>query len=181
MGGHVLVLVAVGDVAGAAGDDDLRGDETAFSLDFTGRADALPSALHELRHYDLGPFPLFLGPAGAASGLTQGYNAIVDRSVRVRTNAPAPAPTQHAAPAVLAPAEPQEDAAEPTPRDAEIIEERLQAVRAVHAGKRRRARRARHRLRRMHGDRVAFLRHRRRAARKRARNIRANWMRRHQP
>lgn len=191
VGGEMLTLVAVEDVARAVDDADLRGHDAAFCLRFDGAADALPSALHEVRHDLLGPFPLFLGPTGATRGLKQEYTAVIDRTVRVTLPRGPEAelrPPAAAPPPSAAPDEPGRDEgpaaekpSEPTARDLEIVEEREAAARAPRIRRRRRTRRARHRLRRTHAERAAFVRKRRTAARKRARKIRAGWLRRHQP
>jgi hypothetical protein len=189
--GRILTLVAVEDVAGAAVDDDLKGREDAFSLVFNGVADALVSSLYQVHHEELGPFPLFLGPTGRVRELSQEYNAIVDRTVRVkRATALAPEAPRDPAGPVARPATggardegpgPAPGPPEPSARDLEIIEAREQALRAVRARRHRRARRAHSKLRRAHADRVTFLRDRRRKAKKRARKIRAGWLRRHGP
>ena len=179
VGGHVLTLVAVEDVAGAAQTERLRGDETTFSLDFDGPADLLPSALHELHHYELGPFPLFVGPSGPVRGSAQRYNAIVDRSVQVPIGG-SPIP-QVAAPPEAPRVDGDADSGELPPREVEILDERVQAVQVRRELARRRARRARRRLRRIHADRVTFLRKQRRSARKRARSTRGRWLARHGP
>jgi hypothetical protein len=182
-GGHALTLVTVDDVEGAQFDERLRGHEAAFSLHFSGPADALPSSLYEVSNDMLGPFPLFLGPVGPARGTQQDYNAVIDRSVRVRVgSAPAGAGPQRQA---LAPPEPAKDsgrredepASEPTVRDLEIVEEREQAVRVARLRRRRRVRRARGRLRGAHANRMTFVRRQRKAAR----NIRRRWFARHAP
>lgn len=196
MGGHVLTLAAVEDVAGAEYDEALRGHQAAFSLRFTGPADALPSALHEVRHDVLGPFPLFVGPVGTAVGRTQQYHAVVDRTMRVRIAAAPESPSLNPPPPADRPPPKKEDAPEddervpgevrgdaapsaPTARDLEIVEERAVAHRDARVRRRRRTRRARHRLRRAHAERTSFLRKQRRTARKRAAKIRRGWLRRH--
>jgi hypothetical protein len=176
-GDHVLTLTAVGDVAGAHGRPELAGSDIAFSLEFDGVADALPSAIHVLEHAELGPFPLFLGPFGQAAGLRQRYGATIDRSVRLGPAPSSPRPTVDVTPD----AKPREDApapAEPTARDVAIIADRRDAVRAARRRKALRGRRAQAKLRDAYGRRARFKR-KQALARKRLRRARGGWLRRH--
>ena len=149
----------------------------------------------------LGPFPLFLGPVGNVVGRTQQYQAVVDRTIRVKVAATPeslalnpPPPPERPPPSAKedepkdddrAPGEAGGDAggdaapSPPTQRDLEILEERAVAHRDARVRRRRRTRRARHRLRRAHAERTSFLRKQRRTARKRAAKIRRGWLRRH--
>jgi hypothetical protein len=182
-GGHALTLVSVDDVAGAQFNERLRGHEAAFSLRFSGPADALPSSLYEVSNDMLGPFPLFLGPDGPAHGTEQDYNAVIDRSVRVRIGSaptgagPQPQAVPQPEPAKDAGRRDDEPASEPTVRDLEIADERERAVQAERLRRRRRVRRARRRLRGAHANRMNFVRRQRKAAR----NIRRRWLARHLP
>ena len=131
--GSVLTLTAVTDVLGALTDPSLRGHEDAFTLEFEGRADALPDDVYEVVHAQIGPFPLFLGPAAPSAGWRRRYCATVDRTVKVK-GAPSPADEggrggprrlrdggERAKGAADAP---------PSPRDEEIIAERAAAAAA---------------------------------------------------
>ncbi|HEX8206410.1 MAG TPA: hypothetical protein VF587_10160 [Solirubrobacteraceae bacterium] len=179
VGGHALTLVSVADVAGARADADLRGHDAAFSLTLTGPADVIPSALYEVHNDMLGPFPLFLGPIEEVRGTTQTYEAVIDRTIRVRTTGPAPASLiKDAAPAPSAPAHGGPDgepAPVPSARDLEIVAARERVVLVARATRRRRARHAHNRQRRAHLNRMTFVRRQRKAAR----NIRRRWLVRH--
>jgi hypothetical protein len=88
-GSATLTLAGVADLSAR----ELRGRDDAFALEFAAPASA--PLQHEtgplsLSHPRLGGFDLFVAPVDAASG-TQGYEAIVNRSVGVtRRSAPKP-------------------------------------------------------------------------------------------
>jgi hypothetical protein len=182
VGRHVLTLESVGDVAGAAHREQLRGHEAAFVLTFDGVVDMLPSGLHEVSNDMLGPFPLFLGPVGAPDGLRQTYDAVIDHTVRVKL-----APAADETLIVVAPPAPRPmpagkdagdaPAPEPTARDLEILEERERAVQVARAVRRRRVRRARRQMRSAYANRMNFVRRQRKARR----TIRRRWLARHAP
>jgi hypothetical protein len=151
--GHALTLVAVGDVQGAQFDRSLQGREDAFTLEWTGPADALDDSIHELTHPALGPFPLFLGPFGEVRGAEQSYCAVVDRTVKLG----AATPPREADPSPAPVYEPDPDVPL-SERDREIVEERLMAIQTPRVMQRRRTRRARARLRRTLDARIRFKR-----------------------
>ena len=169
-GGHVLTLTAVTDVLGALSDHSLKGHEDAFTLEFEGRADALPDDVYEVAHGQIGPFPLFLGPAGAVRGLAQTYCATVDRTVRIGDVPGAP---DQAAPVVKSDAD-----APPSPRDEAIIVERVVAAQTPRVLRRKAARRTHTKIRRAQANRVRFKR-KQRLERKRLARVRGGWLSRH--
>ncbi|MDW5594762.1 twin-arginine translocation signal domain-containing protein [Conexibacter stalactiti] len=76
-----LRLVAVEDVAGAAGRRALAGSEDAFALTLRGRP-GLAQGVHALSHQSLGAVELFLAPVGnGGDSGEQTYEIVVDRSV----------------------------------------------------------------------------------------------------
>jgi hypothetical protein len=91
-GGPSLELTAVSDLGRR-----LARRDDAFTLIFSGPADAVASGIHTLRHPRLGRFELFVSPVDRESGGR--YQVVVDRSVGVPAAPPAP-PAPAAAPAV---------------------------------------------------------------------------------
>jgi pyruvate/2-oxoglutarate dehydrogenase complex dihydrolipoamide acyltransferase (E2) component len=174
LGSHVLTLVHVGDVQGAQEDASMRDRDDAFDLEFTGQALPLQTGIHELSHELIGPFPLFIGPVGRASGGVQTYGVTVDRSVRIKLSR-APTAPQAAASAPTAVGGDEEHGGEPTPRDAAIVEQRRVELAAPAVKRRLRERRARHALRRTHANRIRF----KRQQQARMRRARGSWVKRH--
>ena len=172
VGGFVLTLTAVTDVLGAQTDPSLKGHEDAFTLEFEGRADALPDDVYEVAHAQIGPFPLFLGPAGAVRGLAQTYCATVDRTVRIGD---VPGEPDAAAPVASAMGDAD---APPSPRDEAIIAERVAAAQTPRVLRRKAARRTHTRIRRAQANRVRFKR-KQRLERKRLARVRGGWLSRH--
>ena len=172
VGGFVLTLTAVTDVLGAQTNPSLKGHEDAFTLEFEGRADALPDDVYEVAHAQIGPFPLFLGPAGAVRGLAQTYCATVDRTVRIGD-----VPGEPDAAATVASAMGDADAP-PSPRDEAIIAERVAAAQTPRVLRRKAARRTHTRIRRAQANRVRFKR-KQRLERKRLARVRGGWLSRH--
>jgi hypothetical protein len=83
VGSVQLRLLAIADVAGAAGNKSLAGSDDAFVLTFSGpRVPLLGSRTRTLGHGQLGRFELFLSPVNKPSRI-QLYEAVIDRSVRV--------------------------------------------------------------------------------------------------
>lgn len=100
VGGPVLQLTAVSDLARAASDASLRDLDEAFVLSFSGPANRpLDSEIHQLAHPELGTVSLFVTPVGQV-GSSQQYEAVVDRTVRIPGMLDAPAVTGTAADAV---------------------------------------------------------------------------------
>ncbi len=67
--GPEFTLASVDDLVRAADDPALRGHAEAFTLTFHGpQSPVLSSAIHELRHPELGGVVLFVTPVGADSG-----------------------------------------------------------------------------------------------------------------
>ncbi|HEX8123938.1 MAG TPA: hypothetical protein VF549_21995 [Solirubrobacteraceae bacterium] len=172
LGPHVLRLVHVGDVQGADLEPSMHGRDDAFDLAFDGPVLPLVSAIHELAHALLGPFPLFIGPEGPPHGGVQTYGATIDRSVRVKRPPTAPSHGSDTAPAASADAE---HPAEPTARDVAILEERRVAQQAPMVERRVRARRAHRKLRRTLDARIRF----KRKQHARMHRARTGWLKRH--
>ena len=179
VGRHVLKLTAVGDVLGALNDGRLRGHDEAFALEFAGVADALDHDIHVLSHPLIGPFPMFIGPAGAARGMAQTYAVVVDRSVRLASaivHAPKPDPSLLRPPEAPAPAAGGDGQVGPlTEVEAAILEERRITAAEPLVQRRRRARRARRRQRAAHDARMRF----KRKQRERMKRTRGGWLRHH--
>ena len=180
-GPHTLRLTSITDVLGGDSNPALRDHPEVFALEFEGPADALDHDIHVLTHPLLGPFPIFLGPVGAARGLEQTYAVIVDRSIRVKlSDAPAPDPSLVRRPPAEDPAPKAGDGGgdatgPPPPRDLEILEERRITALTPLVQRRRRARRARRKLRNAHAERIRF----KRKQRDRLTRTRSGWLRRH--
>ncbi len=105
MGSGHLRLLAVSDLAGAAGQPSLAGSQDAFALELSGPLDApLEAGIHTLHHEQLGAFQLFASPVDRPQG-DRRYEAVIDRSVGVPKSPPKP-PAPAPAPAVTAPADP---------------------------------------------------------------------------
>ena len=105
VGGRSLVLASVADPSSArAAEGWTAGDDDVFALGFAG-AVGLGAQIHELHHPALGRFQLYVGPVGAPRGGEQSYEALIDRSVKVRGDKPAPA-VRDPAPAVATGGEP---------------------------------------------------------------------------
>ncbi len=97
-----LRLLSVSDLAGAAVDPSLAGNEDAFALAFAGPLDAaLEAGAHTLSHPELGTFELFVSPVERPRR-DRRYEAVVDRSVGVPKSPPKP--TERAAGSATAPA-----------------------------------------------------------------------------
>jgi hypothetical protein len=158
VGGHLMTLAEVADLAGVSHDTDLRDHPDAFALQFDGGAGALEAGIHEFSHPDLGSFALYLTPVGLPDGAAQRYEVVVDRSVRGRprpaepTNEPsqaaAEAPSTTASSSTASPAQGATPAKKPAKRVRRKTSARLKAAsrrRRLAAAKRRRrlARRSR--------------------------------------
>ena len=91
VGGKLLQLGVVDDLAGAEGDSDLRGHPEAFALTFYGPPNALGATVQTFSHPAIGTYSLLLTPVGAVEGQVQRYEVVVDRSVGAPRNPPAPA------------------------------------------------------------------------------------------
>lgn len=76
-----LRLIAVGDLPIAASIAALRGHDGAFVLSFDGPA-GIAAGSHRLRHARFGEFELFVGPV-AREAAVRGYEAVVDRTIRI--------------------------------------------------------------------------------------------------
>lgn len=90
IGGKLLQLGIVDDLAGAADDDALRGHPEAFALTFYGPPDALGAVIQTFTHPAIGTYSLLITPVGAVEGEIQRYEVVVDRSVGRPKDPPSP-------------------------------------------------------------------------------------------
>ena len=81
VGGRLLQLGVVDDLAGADGDSALRGHPEAFALTFYGPPNALGATVQTFSHPAVGTYSLLITPVGAVEGQVQRYEVVVDRSV----------------------------------------------------------------------------------------------------
>jgi hypothetical protein len=81
-------LTSVADVAGAATDAALRGNDETFVLTFQGPG-GLDTGIHTFSHADLGSYSLSAGPVDELDAASQRYEVVVDRSVGRPADAPA--------------------------------------------------------------------------------------------
>lgn len=99
IGGKLLQLGVVDDLAGAAEDEHLRGHAEAFALTFYGPPNALGAAVQTFTHPAIGTYSLFIAAVGPVDGKVQRYEVVVDRSVGRPPDPPAPARDMSAPPA----------------------------------------------------------------------------------
>ena len=90
IGGKLMQLGVVDDLAGAADDTALRGHPEAFALTFYGPPNALGATVQTFTHPALGTYSLFITAVGSAEGQLQRYEVVVDRSVGRPADPPAP-------------------------------------------------------------------------------------------
>jgi hypothetical protein len=90
VGGALLRLSAVDDLAGAAKDTALRNHAQAFALTFDGPPNALGPAAQTVTHPAIGAFSLLVTPVGRVEGNLQRYEAVIDRSVGRPSDPPGP-------------------------------------------------------------------------------------------
>lgn len=138
IGGKLLQLGVVDDLAGAEDDEELRGHAEAFALTFYGPPNALGGAVQTFTHPAIGTYSLFIAAVGPVAGKVQRYEVVVDRSVGRPADPPSPAKGISSPPAH--PGDPEAAAAAVAEAERELVVEAKRVQRQINRRRRRRRR-----------------------------------------